>query len=1270
MRLRRGDAASAVRTKGDWEMGSGRTAASRRRHFLRVGFVLVTMFAAGLVTAGVVAGAGPLAVLSSGETPTDPGTPSTGTTSTDPTSTESTNTESTATTTTDTTTSESTTTETTTSTTTDATPAWPDPTEPYLVKFAAGTSNDAQATVLAEAGAESRSYIRALRIHSVLLPGGDSLQRSLNVLEAASAVSRLEPDREREAGSTPDDPQYADQWSLPLIGWDNAFGSVNPGGSARVAILDTGIDGSHPDLDGNVVSGTSILDESDGLSDPNGHGTAMAGIVAAKTNNGTGVAGIGYAGVKVMPVVVLGADGTGQDSDIIEGVVYAADHGADVILMSFSNPGYSELLQEAIDYAWDEGAVLIAATGNDGSSSVTFPAGDGGVIGVSNTDQSDALNSSSNYGQEVFLGAPGTSIATTSPGGGFESITGTSASAAEVAGAAALVRAASGASNGVIVSRLAKNADAVGSREQTGNGRLNLDRALADTSTDSVKPAGANPVGSGGPFVGPYVAAARNWVLTFAGTGSGSVTIIPSTGTVNAPVSCGGTGTNAASQTVTSTCAPNISTSVNSALVTFNETATSGSTFAGWSGQVDLTYPGPPLACTGTNNPCGAVIGSGGTLSVTFNTAGATKLAFTSSALTGVYGQCLGPITVQTQNASNVATNVTTNTTVNLATDAAGAFHSNNTCTAAITSVSIPTGGNSASFYYRAGAVGDGTHQLTASATGLTSASQTQTVNARPLTIKADDQSKTYGNVFTFTGSEFGITVGTLAGSDAISSVTLVSTGAAAATSVSGSPYNITASNAVFSTGSAADYAITYANGSLTITKRLATWTTNDSSKTYGNADPVPLTTGSGSNFVAADGVGASYSRAAGETVAGGPYHIAATLTPAAVLGNYTITNDGADFAITKAPLTVTADNKSAQYSDPNPPLTATITDFKNGETLATSGVTGSPLCTTTRASSSPPSPPTYPITCGLGTLAASNYTFPAANFNSGTFTVTQEDARATYTGPGLVFTPPGGSSATIALKATIEDATAYMASDTNAGNISNATVDFREGGPAGTLLCSANIVLDSPADIKIGTASCNATLSSVGEHDAIGVFVKGYYVGQTTNIIVEVAQPDGNFITGGGYLDMSSSNGSLGASAGSKMNFGFNVKYNKGSKPQPQGRVNVIFRVGATTYQIKSTSIDMLSLGFAQTCQGPPSATCWGVSTFTSKANLTNLVTGSGGGGYSLVISLTDKGEPGKADSFSVQLRDNSNVLVFSSNWSGSATSEKVLSGGNLVVH
>ncbi|MDP9318162.1 MAG: S8 family serine peptidase, partial [Actinomycetota bacterium] len=323
-------------------------------------------------------------------------------------------------------------------------------------------------------------------------------------------VSSIELDRSRAVEATPDDPGYGDQWSLAKIGWDQAYGTVHPSGSAVVAVLDTGVDAGNADLFGNIVSGASFVAGSTWSSDPNGHGTEMAGIVAAETNNGTGIAGVGYAGVRVMPVTVLGADGLGSDSDIIQGVVWAADHGADVILMSFSAAGYSSALQAAVDYAWSKGVVLVAATGNDSSSASTFPAGDTGVIGVSNTDRSDALASSSNYGESVFLAAPGVGILTTIPGGGTTTITGTSASAAEVAGAAALLRAVDpSASAGTIVGRLARNADAAGSVAEVGNGRLNLARALSDVATDGLKPAGAAPVGDGGPFVGPYVAAAK-----------------------------------------------------------------------------------------------------------------------------------------------------------------------------------------------------------------------------------------------------------------------------------------------------------------------------------------------------------------------------------------------------------------------------------------------------------------------------------------------------------------------------------------------------------------------------------------------------------------------------------------------------------------------------------------------------------------------------------------------------------------------------------------
>src|SRR5207249_3794083 len=129
------------------------------------------------------------------------------------------------------------------------------------------------------------------------------------------------------------------------------------------------------------------------------------------------------------------------DSDVINGLVWAVQHHANVILMSFSNPGYSSALQSAINWAWSQGVVLVAATGNDGSSTVNYPAGDHGVMGVGSTGIGDAPSTFSNTGPDVFMAAPGESILTTDASGGYSSISGTSASAAEVAGAGALLKA-------------------------------------------------------------------------------------------------------------------------------------------------------------------------------------------------------------------------------------------------------------------------------------------------------------------------------------------------------------------------------------------------------------------------------------------------------------------------------------------------------------------------------------------------------------------------------------------------------------------------------------------------------------------------------------------------------------------------------------------------------------------------------------------------------------------------------------------------------------
>src|SRR2546426_4029674 len=303
-------------------------------------------------------------------------------------------------------------------------------TSSLLVKLAAGLSPEQQAEVIARNGGLEISSIPALRLHVIQVAPAD-LPQVLPRYQADPQVVHAEENKTRQSQAFPADPLYPNQWSLPKIGWDLVFGNVTPTGSAIVAVLDTGIDAQHPDLAGNVIPGMSILDGSAGTTDPSGHGTWVAGIVAARTDVAPleGIAGVAYAGVQVMPVTVLDANGEGQDSDVIAGVIWAADHGADVIVMAFSAPEFSQNLQDAIDYAWSKGVVLVAAVGNNAVNTPTFPAGDRGVMGVAATDQNDAQAYFSNQGQAVFIVAPGVDIQTIDVNGGYLLLTRTAPSA-------------------------------------------------------------------------------------------------------------------------------------------------------------------------------------------------------------------------------------------------------------------------------------------------------------------------------------------------------------------------------------------------------------------------------------------------------------------------------------------------------------------------------------------------------------------------------------------------------------------------------------------------------------------------------------------------------------------------------------------------------------------------------------------------------------------------------------------------------------------------
>jgi len=291
----------------------------------------------------------------------------------------------------------------------------------------------------------------------------------------------------------------------------------------------------------------------------------------------------------------------------------------------------------------------------------------------------------------------------------------------------------------------------------------------------------------------------------------------------------------------------------------------------------------------------------------------------------------------------------------------------------------------------------------------VNSSAATLTVNKAPLTVTADNASRVYGDANpTFTASYSGFVNGeTLATSGVTGSPSLTTT--AAATSAVGS-HTITAAPGTLA---ANNYSFSFANGSLSVTKAALTVTADNASREYGDANPAFTASYSGfknGETFATSGITGSPSLITTATpassVGGSPYTITAAVGTLSS-GNYSFTFANGQLTITKATLTVTADNASREYGDANPTFNASYSGFKNSETLATSGVTGSPSLTTTATASSPAGPHT--IAAALGTLAAGNYTFSFVDgtltVNKATLTVTADNASREYGDANPTFT-------------------------------------------------------------------------------------------------------------------------------------------------------------------------------------------------------------------------------------------------------------------------
>jgi subtilisin family serine protease len=253
-------------------------------------------------------------------------------------------------------------------------------------------------------------------------------------LRASPAVAWTALDPRVHATGSPDDPFWPSQWSPVKTHAPEAWTRTTGDPATVVAIVDTGVD-PHPDLAGRLMPGYDFVNGDTDPADDNGHGTAVAGVVAAAGDNHIGVAGYCWR-CRVMPLRVLDADGGGFATDVAHAIVWATDQGARVINMSLGGPLEDAALAAAARYAQSRGALLVAAAGNDSSSQLEYPAILPGVVSVSASNQADVLYAFSNQGAAVA--APGENT-TTARGGGYEQFLGTSSAAPVVSGVAGLL---------------------------------------------------------------------------------------------------------------------------------------------------------------------------------------------------------------------------------------------------------------------------------------------------------------------------------------------------------------------------------------------------------------------------------------------------------------------------------------------------------------------------------------------------------------------------------------------------------------------------------------------------------------------------------------------------------------------------------------------------------------------------------------------------------------------------------------------------------------
>jgi subtilisin family serine protease len=380
-----------------------------------------------------------------------------------------------------------------------------------VVKFKPGLSSFKKVSALNIYSSRVLSKIAKFGAYLIQIPAQTTVEEIVGALNKNPDVEYAEPNRLLAIHVTPNDPFFQYQYALSNKGQQVWVVPGSPQGKASadikapsaweetkgtetviIAIVDTGVDLLHPDLKNKIKSsGRDYVNNDFDATDDNGHGTMVAGIAAAETNNNEGVAGVAW-NSKILPVKVAGADGYGEEDKVAEGIRWAVDNGASVINLSMGSVEPALLIRDAVKYAYDKNVVVVVSAGNN-NGPVNYPAAyDDYVLAVAATDYNDNRTSWSSYGPQVDVAAPGDNVlgpypTALTPVGFFPYLpgTGTSMSAPHVAGLAALIKGLKpGLKVADIMNIIRYSADDVnasqfqGKDDYLGYGRINMEKAL------------------------------------------------------------------------------------------------------------------------------------------------------------------------------------------------------------------------------------------------------------------------------------------------------------------------------------------------------------------------------------------------------------------------------------------------------------------------------------------------------------------------------------------------------------------------------------------------------------------------------------------------------------------------------------------------------------------------------------------------------------------------------------------------------------------------